>query len=89
MFGYSGWDLICYAGAVHFEFRQIRSRNELPTQSVRQLVDSWFVIIRGPYSGERLIEVAAAYDKMMALASGPNVKIASTTTRMSDVSRSS
>jgi hypothetical protein len=67
------------------DFRQIQSRNELSTQSVRQLIDFGFVIIPGPFSGEGLIQLAAAYDEMMALASGPEFKIASATTRMSDV----
>jgi Phytanoyl-CoA dioxygenase (PhyH) len=70
---------------VHFELQQIRSHNELPTQSARQLIDSGFVIIPGPFSGDRLTELAADYDGMMALASGPDFKMASTTTRMSDV----
>jgi hypothetical protein len=78
-------DLICYPYAVHCEFQQIRSRTELPAQSVRQLIDSGFVVIPGPISGEQLNALAAAYDEMMAVASGPDFKIATTTTRMSDL----
>jgi len=57
----------------------------LTVEFVRQLFDSGFVVIRGPHSNERLAELSAAYDQMMTLASGPDYKIASTTTRLSDV----
>jgi hypothetical protein len=70
---------------VDFEFQQVRSRTEVPAEFVRQLIDLGFVVIHGPHSGKRLAELAAAYDQMMALASGPDFKIASTTTRLSDV----
>jgi hypothetical protein len=70
---------------VHVKFQQIRSRHELPAESVRQLTDSGFVVIRGPHSSERHAELAAAYDQMMTLAAGPNYKVANTTTRQSDV----
>lgn len=70
---------------MHFEFQQIRSCKELPAEFVRQLLDSGFGIIRAPHSRERLAELAADYDQMMAPASGPDFKIASTTTRLSDV----
>jgi Phytanoyl-CoA dioxygenase (PhyH) len=77
--------LIWYAGAVHIESQQIRSVNEVPAKSVRQLIDSGFVVIRGPHSDQRLAELAVAYDRMMARASGPDFKIASTTIRLSNV----
>jgi hypothetical protein len=60
-------------------------RLKLSTQSIRQLVDAGFVILRGPHSGERLRDIAVAYDDMMARASGPEFRIASTTSRLSDV----
>jgi hypothetical protein len=77
--------LICYADAVDDYFQQIRSGSTLPSQSVRQLVESGFVIIPGPTSGDLFNELTAAYDEVMALASGPDFKIASATTRMSDL----
>jgi hypothetical protein len=77
--------LICYADAVDDYFQQIRSGSTLPSQSVRQLVESGFVIIPGPTSGDLFNELTAAYDRVMALASGPDFKIASATTRMSDL----
>lgn len=66
-------------------FQQIRSGSTLPNQSVQQLVESGFVIIPGPISGGSFNELAAAYDEVMAEASGPDFKIGSTTTRMSDL----
>jgi hypothetical protein len=48
-------------------------------------VESGFVIIPGPTSGDLFNELTAAYGEVMALASGPDFKIASATTRMSDV----
>ena len=67
------------------QFQQIRTGTTLPSQSVRQLVESGFVIIPGPTSGDAFNELSAAYDEVMAAASGPDFKIGSTTNRMSDV----
>jgi Phytanoyl-CoA dioxygenase (PhyH) len=57
----------------------------LPSQYIRQLIESGFVLIPGPVPGDRLAALATAYDEMMAAASGPDFKIANTTTRMSDL----
>jgi len=46
---------------------------------------SSFVVVPGPVSGDPFNELTAAYDQMMAVAAGPDFKIASTTTRMSDL----
>ena len=77
--------LTFYADAVDDHFQQIRSGSTLPSQSVRQLVESGFVIIPGPTLGDPFNELTAAYDEVMAVASGPDFKIASTTTRMSNL----
>ncbi len=74
-----------YTDAVDDHFQQIRSGSALPSQSVRQLVESGFVIIPGPTSGDPFNELTAAYDEVMAVASGPDFKIASTTIRMLDL----
>jgi Phytanoyl-CoA dioxygenase (PhyH) len=75
----------CYAHAVDDQFQQICSGSTLPSQSLRQLVESGFVVAPGPVSGEPLNELTAAYDEVMAVAAGPDFKIASTTNRMSDL----
>jgi len=75
----------CYSDAVNQEFQEISSGSPLPSQSVQQLVASGFVVVPGPLSGDRFDELTAAYDGVMAMATGPDFKIASTTTRMSDL----
>src|SRR5882762_12033124 len=75
----------CYADAVDDQFQQLCSGNTLPSQSVRQLVESGFVVVPGPVSGDPFNELTAAYDEVMAVATGPDFKIASTTTRMLDL----
>ena len=66
-------------------FQQICSGGALSSQSAGQLLESGFLIIPGPAYGDRLNEVTTAYDEVMATASGPDFKLASTTTRMSDL----
>jgi hypothetical protein len=75
----------CYADAVDDQVQQICSGSTLPSQSVRQLDEIGLVIIPGPVLGDPFNELTAAYDEVMAVAAGPNFKIASTTTRMSDL----
>lgn len=75
----------CYAGAVDDQFQQICSGCTLPSQSVRQLVESGFVVVPGPVSGNPFNELTAAYDEVMAVATGPDFKIGSTTSRLSDL----
>ena len=75
----------CYTDAVDTQFQQICSGSMLPSQSVRQLVESGFVVVPGPLSGSPFNELTAAYDEVMAVAAGPDFKIGSTTTRMSDL----
>jgi hypothetical protein len=67
------------------QFQQICCGSTLESQSVRQLVESGFVVVPGPLSGELFNELTAAYDKVMAAAAGPDFKSASTTDRMSDL----
>lgn len=57
----------------------------LSGEVVRQLAEAGFALISGPLSGDRFNHLATTYDELMAAASGPDFKIASTTTRMSDL----
>src|SRR5262249_21065713 len=75
----------CYADAVNEQFQQMCSDSTLPSQSVRQLVESGFVIVPGPVSRDPFNVLTAVYDEVMAVAAGPDFKIASTTTRVSDL----
>jgi hypothetical protein len=45
-------------------------------------MESGFVIIPGPIPAQRIPDLAAAHDKVMSSGSGPDFKMASTTTRM-------
>jgi len=67
------------------QFQQICSGNTLATQSLRQLVESGFVVIPGPLPGDPFKQLTAAYDEVMAVAAGSDFNIGSTTTRMSDL----
>ena len=81
----SSTDHLVLCRAVDTYFQQICAGGTLPSQSVGQLFEAGFVTIPGPTSGDRLDELTTAYDEVMAVASGPDFKIGSTTTRMSDL----
>jgi len=66
-------------------FAQIRASQELPPQMVEQLAECGFLTITGPLSGTQFGELTDAYDQAMVEASGANLRIGSTTTRISDV----
>jgi hypothetical protein len=67
------------------QFETITAGHALPSDSARQLIESGFVIIPGPIPAQRIADLAAAYDKVMSSVSGPDFKVASTTTRMYDM----
>jgi hypothetical protein len=66
-------------------FKQIRAGRELPRQTVERLAECGFATIAGPLSGHQFSELANAYDQVMVEASGPDLKIGSTTTRRSNL----
>jgi hypothetical protein len=66
-------------------FRQIRSGMTLSSQRVKQFVAAGFVTIPKPFPAATMSGMSAAYDRLMASAGGPDFKVASTTTRMSDL----
>ena len=75
----------CYADAVDDQFQQICSVVRCQANHFGNLVESGFVVVPGPVSGDPCNELTAAYDEVMAVAAGPDFKIGSTTTRMSDL----
>jgi hypothetical protein len=77
--------LFCYAHAVDSHFEQIRAANALPREAVEVVKRSGVLIIPGPLSGERFDALVEAYEQLMTQACGPDFKVASTTTRMSDL----
>jgi hypothetical protein len=54
------------------QFQQICCGSTLGSQSIRQLVESGFVVVPGPLSGEPFNELTVAYDKAMAAVAGPD-----------------
>ena len=66
-------------------FQRICSADSVPFHAVEKFSDSGFLLIPGPFSGSSLNQVAEAYDRLMASASGPDFKASSTTVRMSDL----
>jgi hypothetical protein len=75
----------CYADAVDDQFQQICSGSTLQSQSLRQLVESGFVVVPGPVAGDPFNQLTAAYDEVMAVAAASDFNIGSTSTRMSDL----
>ena len=68
---------------VHFQ--QIRAINTLTSETVEQLANSGFTSVPGPFFDSNLRHLAQTYDQVMALGAGPDFKVGSTTTRMSDL----
>lgn len=66
-------------------FQQIRAINKPTAETTEQLANSGFASVQGPFFGSRMSDVAQAYDEVMASGSGPDFKVGSTTTRMSDL----
>ena len=58
--------------------------SELPTAAATELQDRGFVVIPGPLSPGRMERLAGAYDAAMASAIGDDIRIGSSTTRVSD-----
>lgn len=67
------------------QFERIHAANTLPREAVHMLNRSGFLVIPGPLSGQRFDELAEAYDQLMTPACGPEFKVGTTTTRMSDL----
>jgi hypothetical protein len=57
---------------------------ELPDDAPAQLQDHGFVVIPGPRSSDRIEELVDAYDAAIASASADDVRVGSTTTRVTD-----
>ena len=55
-----------------------------PAWARRQLLDAGFVVIPGPVPDDRLAELSASYDAAVRAADPSDVRVGSTTTRVSD-----
>ena len=65
-------------------FSQLASGSALPAAAASELQERGFVIVPGPVPPDRIERLASAYDAVMASATGDDLKVGSTTTRVSD-----
>ena len=65
-------------------FSQLASGSALPAAAASELQERGFVIVPGPVPPDRMERLASAYDAVMASATGDDLKVGSTTTRVSD-----
>jgi len=66
-------------------FSVLASGRELPIDAASLLQERGFVVLPGPVPSDRMGELANAYDAVVASAKPDDVKIGSTSTRVSDV----
>src|SRR5262245_58006241 len=65
-------------------FEALALRRELPADSASELQNEGFTVLPGPVPREELVRLTDAYTAAMSSASGPDFRIGSTTTRLSD-----
>lgn len=65
-------------------FETLAARRELSADAASELHHRGFIVLPGPVPPERLASFTDAYTAAMALASGPDVRVGSTSTRVSD-----
>jgi hypothetical protein len=65
-------------------FQALAARTELRPDAARELDERGFVVLPGPMPDAEMEQLARAYDAAVASATGDDVKVGSTTTRVSD-----
>jgi hypothetical protein len=65
-------------------FEEIRLGNNLSLADASALKQNGFVVIPGPVSATQVPEIARAYDEVMQSAIGDDLKVGTTTTRLTD-----
>lgn len=65
-------------------FSRLAAGNELPAAAVAELRETGFVVLPGPAWPNRVAVLSDAYDAAMASATGDDIKIGSSTTRVND-----
>ena len=65
-------------------FTALATGTTLPTIAAESLRDRGFVVVPGPYEGNRMPAVAAAYAAAESSATGDDIRVGSTSTRVSD-----
>jgi hypothetical protein len=65
-------------------FETLKSRRALPSDAALELDHRGFIVVPGPVPAGRMEHVTGAYDVAMSAASGADLRIGSTSTRLSD-----
>ena len=66
-------------------FSTLAAGSELPTDTASALQQRGFVVLPGPVPSDRMEQLANAYTAAVASATGDDITIGSTSTRVSDV----
>jgi hypothetical protein len=66
-------------------FSTLVAGNELSAQAASELGERGFVVLPGVVAGEGLERLTTAYDEAVALATGDDIKVGSTSTKVSDM----
>ena len=64
--------------------RALAASRELPPEAVSELLDRGFLVLRNVVAADRMARLSAAYDAAVSSASEPDLRVGSTTTRVSD-----
>lgn len=65
-------------------FDTLAARSALSAESASELQDRGFIVLPGPVPHERMGTFTSAYTAAVSSASGPDVRVGSTSTRVSD-----
>jgi ectoine hydroxylase-related dioxygenase (phytanoyl-CoA dioxygenase family) len=63
----------------------LRARGAISASALQNLLDAGFIVISGPVAGERVAQLAAAYDSVIENAPSGDVSISRSTTRVHDL----
>lgn len=66
-------------------FSTLAAANELPAHTASELGERGFVVLPGVVPGESLERLTKAYNEAVALASGDDIRVGSTSTKVSDL----
>ena len=66
-------------------FSTLAAGNELPAHAASELGERGFVVLPGVVAGESLERLTTAYNEAMALATGDDIRVGSTSTKVSDL----
>ncbi|HJZ82739.1 MAG TPA: phytanoyl-CoA dioxygenase family protein [Pyrinomonadaceae bacterium] len=65
-------------------FERLANRNELPGDAAAELEHQGFVVLPGSFPRDQMARLIDAYTAVMSAASGPDLRMGSTSTRVSD-----